>query len=172
MVSFHRSVIAEAHVGTTDACCRQGYEFKTSRGGLRIHTPADDMDRFPHFAQPLMRSLVHPPPPHVTDDAWKQHMIQLHNREAPKKRSRAPRGGLKRKRVEEEEELVWSLEGMLQRQKAEKKRQRPLVVGEDDAYTMEYLHLRHYGNVVAAELNLLVDLSAGRGKFIHSIRPS
>jgi hypothetical protein len=128
-----------------------------------------------------MNSLGDPPPPHVTEQAWKQHMIQLHNKEAPKKRSRAPRGGaLKRKRssVQEhnhEEELVWSLERLLQNQREEgqqrrqRRRQQQQVGvalgGEEDACALDYLQLRYSGNVRAAEMNVLVDLSAGRGKY-------
>jgi hypothetical protein len=172
VVSHSPSSLPDAPVGSVDVACRQGYEFTTSRGGLLLHTPSEDMDRFPHFVQPLMMSLEDPAPPHDTDNAWKQHMIQLHNREAPKKRSRAPRSGVKRKQVQDEEELVWSLESMLQSQHEEKQRHRSAVIGEDDACTLEYLHLRHSGNVEAAELNLLVDLSSGRGKECKFVRYS
>lgn len=157
----------DAPVGSFGVSCRQGYEFPTSRGGLLVHKPSDDMDRFPHFVQPFMRPLEDPAPLHVTDDAWKQQMIHLHNQEAdaPKKRGRAPRGaGQKRKRVEGEEELVWSLENMLQTRNKEEQCHPSAVLGEDDAFTFEHLYLRHGGNVEAAELNLLVDLSSGRGK--------
>jgi hypothetical protein len=43
-----------------------------------------------------------------------------------------------------------------------------LQVGEDDACALEYLHLQHNGNVEAAELNLLINLTAGQGK--HSFK--
>jgi hypothetical protein len=120
-----------------------------------------------------MSSLGGPPPPHVTEQAWKQHMIQLHNKEAPKKRSRAPRGGIKRKRssAKDEEELVWSLERLLQSQREEgerRRQQRCVSGGEEDACALDYLHLRYNGNVRAAEMNLLVDLSAGRGKLVFN----
>ena len=129
-----------------------------------LHTPSEDTDRFSRFAQPLIQSLEESPAPHVTDETWKQHMIQLHNREAPKKRSRAPRGGVKRKHMNEEEELVWSLENMLQSHRVKRNLRRVEGTGEADCCSIDYLHCRHGGNVSAAEINLLADLSAGRGK--------
>lgn len=140
----------------------------TSRGGLLVHTPSEAserMDMFARFAQPLMTSLSGSPPCRVTDDVWKQHMIELHNRETPKKRSRAPRGGLKRKRVAEEEVLVRDLEGLIQSHRERHRYRGATGAGEDDAWVLDYLQTRHDGNVRAAQLNLMVELSAGRGEY-------
>jgi hypothetical protein len=116
-----------------------------------------------------MASLNDDPPAHVTNDAWKQHMVQLHNIETPKKkRSRAPRGGKKRKRPatgDDDDDLIWSLEDLVQRgQHVGAGRPRKRTIGEDDACALEYLHTRHSGNTNAAKMNLLIDLSAGRGE--------
>jgi hypothetical protein len=140
--------------------CRQGYEFTTQRGGLLVHSPSEQVEPFLGFCQPLVTSLAHSPPPQ-TPEVWKQHMIQLHGKAAPKKRSRAPRGGgPKRKR--EQEELVWDVERMVQEQR--QSRHRLVIAGEDDQCVMQYLQLEHQGNVAPAELKVLVDVSAGRGK--------
>jgi hypothetical protein len=125
-----------------------------------VHTPSEHVEPFLGFCQPLVTSLAHSPPPQ-TPEVWKQHMIQLHGKAAPKKRSRAPRGGgPKRKR--EQEELVWDVERMVQEQR--QNRHRLVIAGEDDMCAMQYLQLEHQGNVAPAELKVLVDVSAGRGK--------
>ena len=143
----------------------------TERGGLLLHRPAEDANRFQTFTKPLFQSDGVSPPTQVTDDAWKQRLIHLHSNMSPKAaRGRNPRGGgPKRKRDDEEEEMVWGLESMTRdaakQQRNDRTRvRRQLGSGEDEASALEYLH-RHGGNATAAELCVLVDLSAGRGKF-------
>ena len=143
----------------------------TERGGLLLHRPSEDSNRFQTFTKPLFQSDGVPPPTQVTDDAWKQRLIHLHSNMSPKAvRGRNPRGGgPKRKRDDEEEEMVWGLESMTrdaakQQRKNKTRARRQLGSGEDDACALEYLH-RHGGNATAAELSVLVNLSAGRGEY-------
>lgn len=143
-------------------------ELDVPRGGLLLHAPSKDKVHFPQFVQPLIVSVEDVPPQSLANDAWKQHIIQVQNKESPKNRRRAQRGGVKRKSApNDEDELVWGLESMLKKQ--DRKETWPkLQVGEDDACALEYLHLQHNGNVEAAELNLLINLTAGQGK--HSFK--
>lgn len=173
--------------------CRD-FAFETSRGGLLVHKASSaEVDRFQRFARPLFQSYKDPPSPHVTEESWKQSLIQLHSTESSmglsstssvplKKRSRAPRGGgHKRKRVEEE--LVWGLEQMIQEEQQRKRKQQQqqlstsveeeplrqcipntISVPEDDACALDYLQLCHNGNAAAAELSVLVNVSCGRGE--------
>ena len=75
-----------------------------------------------------------------------------------------PRGGLKRKRVAEEEELVKDLDALIHSHIGKRPQQSVGAAGEDDAWALECLKLRHNGNTNAAQLNLMVELSAGRGE--------
>jgi hypothetical protein len=134
------------------------------RGGLLLHKPSTkDKDRFQLFVQPLIQYVEDVPIANLANDAWKQHMIQIHNKESPQKRRRAPRGGVKRKcGNNDEDELIWSLENVSKKKKR-KEAHSSLIVGEDGARALEYLQLEHDGNVITAELNALVDLTAGKG---------
>lgn len=49
-------------------------------------------------------------------------------------------------------------------QEQRQNRHRLVIAGEDDMCAMQYLQLEHQGNVAPAELKVLVDVSAGRGK--------
>jgi hypothetical protein len=141
-------------------------DVRTTRGGLLIHSPFDQMDLFPPFVRPLTVSLENEPEPHIANERWKQQMIQLHSYETVGgKRSRTSRGGVKRKRVNAEDELVWSLELLLERNEETGKRKGDEhLFGEEDAVVFEHLKQQHDGNVEAAKLNFLVQLSGGKGK--------
>lgn len=149
------------------------------------------MDEYTTFCRPLVTSL-----PAIASQAspdeqasWKQHMIQLHQAETRNgtkgKRSRAARGGAKRKRETSEDtksndinnsnksdQLVWRLEEMLQNQqhdKEKKKKRRSIsdnddMGGEEQACVMEHLHATAGGNVEVAKFSTLVQFSAGQGK--------
>jgi hypothetical protein len=96
-------------------------------------------------------------------------MIQLHSAEGIGKRKRAPRGGAKRKRSSgDEEELVWSLENVLEGQRKLSKRNRcqSSLPGEEEATVLHYLKRQHHGNAEAAKFNVLVKVSGGQGKLI------
>ena len=199
----------------------------TKRGGLLLHTPTDNMDIFPSYVQPLIQSLDYDPPSNTTEDeAWKQHMVHLHNKEPlNKKRGRSNRaaatragsgpGMKKRKRgggkdknnnkdssddneeaaalkkqpkVDDDasknknshhpdDDLVWNLEELVQKREqqhyhmnttdATSSRRATTTTtscGEEDACALEYMHSHHSNNINAAKMNLLVDLSAGKGK--------
>ena len=148
-----------------------GANATTQRGGLLLHRPTDDMGRFQTFVQPLFQSNTPPPAPHITDEAWKQQLIELHGKSSPKAavRGRNARGGsLKRKRVEEN--MVWGLESITQRETQEKRkdagRQLPYAsASEDGACALQYLH-RFGANIDAAELSVLVNFSSGRGRLL------
>jgi hypothetical protein len=103
------------------------------------------------------------PPIQITSQSWIQHMIHLHSTEGTGKRKRVSRGG-HRKRGNEEE-LVWSLEAMLesQQESRRKKKQSKTACGEEEAVAMEYLMQHHEGNVQAAQSNILTNLSGGQG---------
>ena len=138
---------------------------KVPRGGLLVHKPSQAMNRFSGFVQPLVLSLPDVTPNDLTNDDWRQHMIQIHNRESPEKGRRVRRGGIKRKRAQNDEEsFVWSLENVLKRQNT-RNMQSSSLLGEDQGHTLEYLRVQHDGNVDAAELNVLVKLSAGKGTY-------
>ena len=143
---------------------------RTSRGGLLIHSPFERMEEFPSFVRPLLVSQEYEPESHIVNETWKQQMIQLHGCEAVGgKRSRASRGGVKRKRVNAEEELVWSLEDLLERQEGKRKVGEHNLFGEEDAFIFEQLKQQHDANVRAAELNILVQLSGGKGKHLAQL---
>lgn len=119
---------------------------------------------FAQFVHPLMVSVGDVRPESLTNDAWKQHIVEVGNKGSPKKRRRAQRGGVKRGSASsDDDELVGSLEGMLKKQDR-KESWNKLQVGEDDACALEYLQLQHSGNVEAAELKVLVNMTAGQGK--------
>ena len=104
--------------------------------------------------------------PKISNEAWIQHMIHLHSTKTIGKRNRACRGS-KRKRAENEE-LIWSLESILDR--LHKNRSGILgaeIMGEEEATALENLCLVFGGNIDAAEFNLLVKLSGGQGKLFH-----
>lgn len=65
--------------------------------------------------------------------------------------------------------MVWGLEQMLHDEAQQKQSEAPrhprIAMGEDDSRALEYLHRHHNGDVAAAELNVLVEVSAGRGMF-------
>ena len=170
------------------------------------------MDTFPRYVQPLFTSLDYDPPSHITDDVWKQHMVQLQHNNEPtttKKRSsnRATTRGVIKKRKRSldtddpaskgavndsdgggcggggsvDDHLVWNFEDLVQKRHnhqqqqhhadvaiaaAEDQGSRVISNGEDDACVLEYMHQRHRRNLNAAKMNLLVDLSAGRGKIL------
>jgi hypothetical protein len=135
-----------------------------------LHRPSEDMERFQRFTQPFFQSDETPPPAHVTEEAWNQRLIHLHSNTSPqmsRNRNIRAAGCQKRKRVEEN--MVWGLERMLhdeaQQKQSEAPRHQRIVVGEDDSRALEYLHRYHNGDVAAAELNVLVEMSAGRGMF-------
>ncbi|KAL3923516.1 MAG: hypothetical protein SGILL_001617 [Bacillariaceae sp.] len=95
--------------------------------------------------------------------------------------SRGVSGVTKRKRIEEE--LVWSLENMLEQNRKQQqdsakrkkkkatKRERDnnngdarVTCGEEDALAMEYLTQHHEGNIEAAKLMVMASLSGGEGR--------
>ncbi|KAL3925773.1 MAG: hypothetical protein SGILL_000191, partial [Bacillariaceae sp.] len=135
--------------------------------------------------------------------AWIQHMIHMHSRSegnnavgassgTGKRKRAASRGvkGIKRKRKDADEELVWSLETMLETNRkqqhqqheaaARRKKKRAqrnsgnsssgnnsndamrLTCGEEDAVAMEYLGQYHEGNVEAAKFMVMANLSGGQ----------
>jgi hypothetical protein len=125
------------------------------------------MDDLPSFVRPLVISLRKRPQPNIANETWKQQMIQLHSccETVGGKRSRASRGGVKRKRADTEGELVWSLERLLEEQgESGEGESGNLLFGEEDALILEQLKRHHDGNVHAAESNFLVQLSWGKGK--------
>jgi hypothetical protein len=103
--------------------------------------------------------------PQITDEAWVQHMIHLHSTETTGKRNRASRGGVKRKRADNEE-LVWSLENILEGLQENKRGVgRCGMMGEEQAVVMEHMKQCYDGNVEAAKFNILVNLSGGQGEY-------
>lgn len=150
-------------------------DIRTARGGLLIHSPFDRMEEFPSFVRPLLVSQQDEPESHIVKETWKQQMIQLHSCEmVGGKRSRASRGGVKRKRADPEDQLIWSLEHILERQEGTGKRKggEHELFGEEDAFVFEELKRQHDGNVRAAQLNLLVQLSGGKGKSLAQLGSS
>lgn len=154
-----------------------GLHMQTPRGGLLIHSPFNHMEKFPTFVRPLLLSQQGEPQSDIVNETWKQQMIQLHSCDTGGgKRSRASRGGVKRKRANTEEELVWSLERLLEGQNGTStgkgKGGEHNLFGEEDAFVFEQLKQQHNGNVKVAELNLLVQLSGGKGKPLVQIGSS
>lgn len=91
-------------------------------------------------------------------------MIHLHSTETTGKRSRASRGGVKRKRAENEE-MIWNLENILSNlEKNRSKIPGTDILGEEEAVALEHFCLFYGGNIDSAEFNALVNLSAGQGK--------
>ena len=179
----------------TTIAASQSLDVSTRRGGTLVHKPVKDNHLFSAFVQPLVTSWrssppLQPQPNGVSPQAaWIQHMIHLHSRSegagvgasaGTGKRKRAASRGVsgvtKRKRVEEE--LVWSLENMLeqnrkQQQEAARRRKKKaakrgsdvrVTGGEDDASALEYLGKCHEGNVEAAKFMVMANLSGGEGK--------
>ena len=140
-------------------------DLKSNRGGSLIYSPTTDKGDFSTFVQPLMTSTRNQAIPQITNEAWIQHMIHLHSTETTGKRNRASRGGVKRKRAENEE-LVWSLENILE---GLQKNRRGFIgcemLGEEQAVALEHLRLCYDGNVEGAEFDILVKLSGGQGQF-------
>ena len=175
----------------------------TRRGGTLVHQPVKDNHHFSTFVQPLVTSWSSPPSSleshGVSSQAsWIQHMIHLHSRSegagvgasvGTGKRKRAASRGVsgvtKRKRVEEE--LVWSLESMLeqnrkQKQDAAKRKKKRMAKrdnnnhdarvtsGEEDALAMEFLGKHDKGNVEAAKFMVMANLSGGEGRSYYGTR--
>jgi hypothetical protein len=140
---------------------------RTIRGGILVLSPSEGIHEFPLYARPLVVSMEYKPEPDIANETWKQQMIQLHSCESGGKRNRSSRGGVKRKRVSSEEELIWSLERLLEKEEDMVKQNgsNPLF-GEEDAVMLEQLNRHHYGNNKAAEFNLLVQLSGGQGTLL------
>ncbi|KAG7373105.1 PLU-1-like protein [Nitzschia inconspicua] len=135
----------------------------SNRGGTIVHAPHRDMKHFKTFILPFVTSMVGASQDEITSQAWVQHMIHLHSTEGIGKRKRTQRGAVKRKR-DNEEDLVWSLESLLQSQQEYRRRKRlpRMINGEEEATAMEYLGQRFGGNVQAAILNITADLSGGQ----------
>ena len=156
-------------------------DIPTRRGGVLVHAPVPNINEFSSFVQPFVSSLRNAPPAQISNQAWVQHMIQLHSTEGTGKRKRAPRGG-KRKRSSSaagdttttnnnnnDEELVWSLENVLEGQKKSSKKNRckSSLPGEEETAVLQYLQNQHHGNVEAAKFNVLVKVSGGQGKLLN-----
>ena len=93
-------------------------------------------------------------------------MIHLHSTETTGMRNRACRGGVKRKRAENEE-MIWNLENILSNlQKNRSDIPVADMLGEEEATALEHYWLFFGGDIDAAELNALVNLSGGQGKII------
>jgi hypothetical protein len=137
----------------------------TRRGGTIVHAPTRESKQYKIFVQPFITSLKTPPQNQITPQAWVQHMIQLHSTEGAGKRKRVQRGAVKRKR-ENEEELVWSLESILQSQQESRRRKKAPRIsnGEEEAVALDFLGQHFLGNVQTAVLNVVADLSGGQGK--------
>lgn len=124
------------------------------------------MNQYSSFVLPFVISLSSPPQNQITPQAWVQHMIQLHSTGVAS-RKRAQRGPVKRKQANEEE-LVWSLESMLQsEQDSRKKKKLPsqvTAIGEEEAVTLEYLGRHFPRNLPTAMLNIVAAMSGGQGK--------
>lgn len=149
-----------------DACSGVKFpESKSCRGGSLVYAPAKDDGQFLQFVQPFVTSTRDQARPQITNEAWIQHMIHLHSTESIGKRSRASRGGVKRKRPENEE-LVWNLENILERLKnSNNDNADSEMFGEEQALVLEKLRLFDGGNLDAAQFDVLVNLSGGQGKF-------
>eukprot|EP00934_Nitzschia_sp_Nitz4_P003000 Nitzschia sp. Nitz4//scaffold59_size112058//52291//59043//NITZ4_004109-RA/size112058-snap-gene-0.34-mRNA-1//1//CDS//3329555123//2990//frame0 len=126
-----------------------------------VSRPMQDMDTFHTFVQPFFRSILEPPPSHFTDDTWKQRLVHLHNNEPNGKRSRTSRGNKRKSAEPNQDQLLANMEEVLQQHRLLQKRRRFVTIPEDDAYASEYLYQRYLGNVQAAELGVMVDLSHG-----------
>lgn len=138
---------------------------KSNRGGLLIYSPIENKEEFSSFVQPLMTSMGNQVIPQITNEAWVQHMIHLHSTETTGKRNRASRGGVKRKRADNEE-LVWSLENILEGLQENKGGVgRCGMMGEEQAVVMEHMKQCYDGNVEATKFNILVNLSGGQGEY-------
>jgi hypothetical protein len=109
----------------------------TSRGGLLIHRPSKQTDEF--------LSALHPLPP-VASQQWIQEMIGRSG-------NNTGRGGRRKRKFAIETSTINNTV----------KRKRPPM--EEDEYFLEYLTLRHNGNIDTAKLALLVASGAGRGTF-------
>lgn len=92
-------------------------------------------------------------------------MVHLHSTGGAGKRNRNQRGSTKRKR-DSEEELVWSLENLLQgQQEARRRKKLPnMHNGEEEATAMEYFALHFHGHAPTALLNITAEMSGGQGK--------
>ena len=137
---------------------------KTDRGGLLVYSPTKNNGDILSFVQPLITSLGNQVRPHITNEAWIQHMIHLHSTERTGKRNRASRGGVKRKR-EVKEELVWSLEKILEGLKGNSREINcNRMTGEDEAVVLQHLKQCHDGNIDAAKFNVLINFSGEKGE--------
>ena len=137
-------------------------ESRSNRGGVLLYSPGKKKVEFSTFVQPFVISTRKQVRPKITKEAWIQHMIHLHTTRTTGKRNRACRGG-KRKRAENEE-LIWSLENILD--SLEKRKGlffNSEMLGEDEATALDHLWLHFDGNIDAAEFNMLVKLSGGQG---------
>jgi hypothetical protein len=67
---------------------------------------------------------------------------------------------------ETENELVWSLEKMIQSQSDSKKRKKPpcTAPGEEEVVAFEYLEQNFQGNAQAGMLYFVANMSGGQGK--------
>ena len=138
---------------------------KSDRGGLLIHKPGQEKREFSLYTHPFMVSTRGQVRPKISNEAWVQYLIHLHSTKTIGKRNRACRGGSKRKRAENEE-LIWSLENILDRLRKNRSGGFATeMMGEEEALALEHLCLIFDGNIDAAEFNLLVKLSGGQGKF-------
>eukprot|EP00980_Cylindrotheca_fusiformis_P010998 scaffold2526_cov131-Cylindrotheca_fusiformis.AAC.14 len=162
VISFAQSLPAD-DIGLSEDWGDEGSDSVIPRGGLLLHAASRNKKNFPQFVQPLMVSIDDVHPHRLINDAWKQHIVEIQNKELPKKRRRTQRGGAKRSlAAKEDDSFVFGLESMLKKQ--DRKYSWPrLHVGEDDACALEYLHMHHNGNVEAAKMNVLVNMTAGQG---------
>lgn len=141
---------------------------KSNRGGILLHKPGKQVGVFSKYAKPFIMSTGKEVNPTISSEAWIQHMIQLHSTEATGTRSRSSRGGVKRKRVENEE-MIWNLENILNNiQKSRRKNLTIDILGEEEATALEYLCRSFDGNIDAAQFNLLVELSGGQGEYLFA----
>ena len=106
-----------------------------------VHKPSTNTDEYLLLTDPL--------PPH-TSQAWIQEIVRNHGG------TTLSRGGRRKRKYSFENTPI----------KETKRMRSPL---EQDEYFLQYLTLRHGGNVDAAQLSLLVASGAGRGKRITCV---
>lgn len=139
---------------------------KSDRGGILLHKPGKEMGEFSKYIKPFIISTDKQINSTISNEAWIQHMIHLHSIETTGKRSRSSRGGVKRKRVEDEEIMIWNLENILNNiQKSQRKNLSTEILGEEEATALEHFWRSFDGNIDAAQFNLLVELSGGQGEY-------
>ena len=110
----------------------------TSRGGLLVHRPSKETDEFLLATRPM---------PPVASQQWIQELLGRNG-------SDTGRGGRRKRKFAIETSTI---------NNNTVKRKRPPL--EEDEYFLEYLTLRHDGNVDNAKLALLVANGAGRGTY-------